>query len=117
MPKHLAEAIQRAGGSVERRSKYGARKTNGYDSAAEAKYAAQLQLRMNPGGDVAGWVEQYPITFASGVTYKCDFLVFLRDGTWKLVEVKGFETPEFKLKMKLLEHERPDLRARLEIVR
>jgi hypothetical protein len=115
MPEHLAKAIEAAGGKVSRPNKFGAIKENGYDSKAEARYALELGIRKQAkNGDVLDWLEQVPIELSCG-TYRCDFLVFFRDGTWKLVEIKGFETDSWKLKKRALEKERPELFARLEV--
>lgn len=37
------------------------------------------------------------------ITYVADFLVTYKDGTEKVVDVKGFETPAFKIKRILFE--------------
>lgn len=119
MPEHLARAIQAAGGTVPsaKRPKYGAVKTNGFDSKAEADYAAQLDLRKAAAnGDVLDYLTQVSIKLAEGVTYRADFLVFLRDGTWEFVEVKGFSTRDWVIKKKLLAERRPALSARLKVV-
>lgn len=94
-------------------SKYGAKRTAGYASKREADYASLLRSSV----EVLTWLEQVPIKLTGGVKYVADFLVFMRDGSWKLVEVKGMETPAWKLKMRLLEAERPELWAKLEVVR
>lgn len=38
------------------------------------------------------------------IKYKADFLLFHNDGTTEVVDVKGFETADFKLKKKLFEY-------------
>jgi hypothetical protein len=38
------------------------------------------------------------------IKYKADFLVFHNDGTTEVIDVKGFETADFKLKKKLFEY-------------
>ena len=99
-----------------KRSKYGARKTNGYDSKAEANYAARLGV-LKQAGAIVDWLEQVPVKLADGITYRVDFMVIDRDWTVRFVEVKGFETKEYKLKRKLLEQMRPEIAARTEVVR
>ena len=98
------------------RNKYGARKTNGYDSKREAEYAWTLGMRQKAeNGDVLYWLEQVPVKLSVG-KYVIDFLVFKRDGTHQYVEVKGVELPAWKLKMLALQNERPDVYERLEVV-
>lgn len=38
------------------------------------------------------------------IKYKADFLVTYRDGTQKVIDIKGFETTDFKLKKKMFEY-------------
>lgn len=100
------------------RGKYGAVKTAGYDSKAEYAYACDLLLRKTAtNGDVLDWLEQISIKLTAGIKYRVDFLVFKRDGSWELVEVKGFETKEWQMKMKLMKEHRPELYARLRVVK
>lgn len=90
-----------------RLNKYNARKTlyRGvtYDSAREAKYAFELDMRKRA-GQIDGWERQVPIKlYAHGkliCTYKIDFIVY-RNGTTEYVEVKGYETDVWKLKWKI----------------
>lgn len=89
-------------------NKYGARKTpyNGvkYDSAAEARYARELDLRLMA-KDIKKWerqnrydliVEDYLISWV-----KPDFLVYHNDGTREIVEVKGPKSPSWIIRWKL----------------
>lgn len=90
-----------------RPNKYNARKTPyrgvTYDSAREAKYAFELDMRKRA-GQIDGWERQVPIKLhAHGkpiCTYKIDFVVY-RNGITEYVEVKGYETDVWKLKWKL----------------
>jgi len=114
------DAISKAVGNPtsKPRSKYGAQKTAGYDSKREYAYACELLLRKTAtNGDVLDWVEQVSIKLTAGIKYRCDFLVFKRDGTWELVEVKGFATKEWQMKLKLMKEHRPELYARLKVVK
>lgn len=77
-----------------------------FASKAESRYYNQLKL-LEKSGEVVGFLRQTPIHFSSGIKYVLDFLVFYADGTCCAIDVKGFETPEFKLKLKLLEDEYP----------
>jgi hypothetical protein len=42
------------------------------------------------------------------IKYKADFLVFHNDGTTQVIDVKGFETADFKLKKKMFEYKFPE---------
>lgn len=85
------------------RHKFGAVRTevNGrkYASKAEGRYAAKLALRQRA-GEVLFWLEQVPFHLTGGVKYVCDFLIFEADGSVRFVEVKGHETPVWKMKAK-----------------
>ena len=78
-----------------------------YDSKAEATFARELDLRMHAQGKdkVESWERQIPIKLIVNdqliCTYKVDFLVRYADGRKEMVEVKGYWTPEAKLKLKL----------------
>jgi hypothetical protein len=98
-------------------SKFNAVRTNGYASKREAQYAAELEMRKRAtNGDVLSWLEQVPIKLP-GCKYVVDFLVFKRDGSWELVEVKGAETDTWRAKVRALQETRPELFAKLVIVR
>ncbi len=43
------------------------------------------------------------------IKYRADFRVTYQDGTEKVIDVKGFETPEFKIKRKMFEKRYPEL--------
>lgn len=92
------------------RHKFGAVRTevNGrkYASKAEARYAQKLAVQ-KAAGQVIGWLEQVPFHLPGGVKYVCDFQVFEADGTVRFVEVKGMETPVWKVKKKLVEEVYP----------
>lgn len=87
------------------RHKFGAVRTdvNGrsYPSKLEASYAAELHRR-RLAGEIIGWLEQVPLRLAGGVTYQLDFLIFEADGSVRAVETKGFETPVWRVKQKLV---------------
>jgi hypothetical protein len=87
------------------RHKFGAVRTvvkeRSYPSKLEASYAAELHRRKEA-GEVIGWIEQAPLRLAGGVVYQLDFLIFEADGTVRAVECKGYETPVWKIKAKLV---------------
>jgi hypothetical protein len=102
----------------KRVGKYNARRTGEYASKREAEFARQLGLRKAAtNGDVLDWVEQVSIKLPGGVRYVVDFLVFHRDGTWSMTEVKGVMTDVYKLKMRLLAEARPEIYQKIEVVR
>lgn len=100
---------------VRRGSKYGATSTIykgiSYHSKKEAGYAQLLDTckkAVNPSERVLKWERQIPIELRAPTgelicKYYCDFKVWYADGSVKLVEVKGFTTEVFRLKLKLLE--------------
>lgn len=91
-------------------NKFSARRTgyNGcsYASKAEARHAATLDVLLR-GGAIKGWTRQVPIPLSVNGRPVCRYVVDFRvehlDGRIEWVEVKGHETPEFKLKRKLFE--------------
>jgi hypothetical protein len=57
--------------------------------------------------DIDSWERQYPVRIMYNGEEICslwvDFRVKQKDGSYELVEVKGFETDVYKLKKRLLE--------------
>lgn len=99
-----------------RTQKFGNAKTvyNGekYDSKFEAGVARTLDLRKRA-GEIKDWERQYkiecmPYTKAGDpvpeckVTHKVDFRVHELDGSFTLLEAKGFETADYKMRRKWL---------------
>lgn len=99
---------ERFGSPKKKRNKFGAIKKeyNGrtYDSTKEADYAANLDLRIKA-GEVTKWQPQFRIELTSDGIHVCyyyiDFKVCLSDGSIEYHEVKGKETPDWKLKWKM----------------
>ena len=77
-----------------------------YHSKFEAGYAQELDLRVKA-KDIKSWERQIPLELKINgqkiCTYKIDFVIEHNDGSHEYVECKGFETPEWKLKWKILE--------------
>jgi|SRR6185369_4088245 len=75
-----------------------------YDSKAEALYAFRLD-GLKAAGEILGWNRQVKIPlWVQGVrvcVMVVDFEVSLLDGDLQYHEVKGWETPEYKIKLKL----------------
>lgn len=94
----------------KRGSKYGAKRTvtggRQYDSKMEAGYAQRLEL-LRLAGEVLEVRPQVTLhLYANGrkvCAYRMDFVVTTAPGCYRFDEVKGFETPLWSLKWKLLE--------------
>lgn len=93
-----------------RQSKYGAVRTAGYASKGEAARADELRM-LQAGGAISDLREQVPVVVSPDgcerITLVVDF-VYVEDGREVIEDFKGFETPEFKLKWKLLRWARPE---------
>lgn len=91
------------------RNKYGSKRTKyggrTYHSKKEAKYALQLDWLVKA-GEVKEWKPQHRIPLKVNgtvvTTYIMDFRVLTASGDIEYHEVKGAETPLWKVKWKLL---------------
>lgn len=97
-------------------SKYGAKKVTidgiTFDSKAEGRYYEHLQ-KLKKSGLVEDFQMQKAFTLLDrfahpqtgrivrAITYKADFEVLYADGRIEVVDIKGFLTPEFKIKAKM----------------
>jgi hypothetical protein len=106
MTVHLsARAASQIGITGSRGNKYGAVRTNGFDSKREAKRWNDLlalrgaglihDLRRQPEFHV--WIGAQLVC-----TYRADFM-FEQDGALVIEDSKGFRTPTYRLKKKLVE--------------
>jgi hypothetical protein len=99
----------------QRTSKYGAQRTtfqgNTYDSKFEAGVAQQLD-KQKAAGEILDWERQYHVVIwchrpdgvaAFNVKHKVDFRIHHKDGSYELVEAKGVETADYKMRRKFLE--------------
>lgn len=107
---------------VEKKNKYGAKKTwrDGlcFDSRKEANYYDELKIRQQQ-GLIAGYIVHGKMLCTAGgdssseraVTYEPDFIVLHNDGTYEIVDTKSEATitPVFKNKMKALKEKFPDV--------
>lgn len=95
---------------AKKSSKYYSRriKIDGYtfDSKKEADRYTSLK-NLERIGAIKFFIRQPKFDLGGGCTYSADFLVFWKDGTYTIEDVKGFETKEFKLKKKLIESRYP----------
>jgi len=101
---------------IERKiNKYKAIKTNyggyNYPSKLEASMAYELDIRKKA-GEIADWERQFsvemPIYNAHGkviysIKHKIDFRTHEHDGTFVLIETKGFLTSDYVFRRNLLE--------------
>ena len=100
----------------KRGNKYNSRTTiydgHAYHSAKEASYAQELDLRVK-GKDLESWERQVPIhLYVNDVkicTYTIDFVETDMKGDKMYTEIKGFITPEWRLKWKLFDALYPEL--------
>lgn len=91
-------------------NKYGAVKQTydgyNYDSKLEARYAQELDLRVKA-KDITSWERQKTLHLTAHgkpiCTYRIDFVINHNDNSIEYVELKGFETPVWRLKWKLFE--------------
>ena len=92
-----------------KRTEYAGRK---YDSKYEASVAQELDLRLK-GGDILEVIPQFKVTMvayrqdglpAITMDHKVDFRIQLRDGSYELIEAKGVETEDYKMRRKFLEN-------------
>jgi len=97
---------------LPRANKYNAVKTTVdgvvFDSKAEARRYGELKLLKHTGAII--WFSRQPsFLLAGGVRYRPDFIVCGQDGRIWVEDVKGMETPEFKIKKKLFQEMYPDI--------
>lgn len=93
-----------------RANKFGAKKTEykgvQYHSKLEAKYAQDFDLMLKA-GELLDVDRQFKVELrANGMlicNYYVDFRLHLKDGSFELVEIKGFETDIYRFKRRLLE--------------
>ena len=123
MQKHISAEQYRKMIGKKPKSKYGARKTSvdgiSFDSQAEANYYCKLKILLQK-GEIDGFCRQarFLVTDGNdgekGTEYVTDFIIFCRDGTYRIVDVKGVQTPVFKLKIKCMKEKYPNLKVELE---
>ena len=101
-------------------SKYGAVKTWAFglctDSKKEADYLGNCILLCKAKA-LPGFLYHGKLLLVEGtdkdhraVAYEPDFVLLKSDGTYELVDTKGYETPEFRDKMKLIRERYPLLK-------
>lgn len=90
-----------------------------YHSKGEASYAAELDW-MKKAGEVMSWERQVKIDLKVNghhiTNYFIDFIATMKDGTLRLIEYKGMESPEWRMKFELLNALLPELYPGAELV-
>ena len=93
-----------------------------FDSQLEADYYSDLKLQLKM-GTIKGFCRQPQFILQEGfgdvrpITYKPDFIVFHNDGSYEIVDIKGFETQEFKRTKKLFAAKFPKLELKVDYKR
>lgn len=107
-----------------KKSKYNNKKTwiDGlcFDSAKEGDYYNQLKLLLQAKA-IKGFCLQPEFILVEGnekdraITYKADFIIFHLDGTTEIVDVKGFESEQWKRTFKQFRLKYPELKLVIEV--
>jgi len=78
------------------------------------KFSSKLESRwysvikdMKDSGELLFFLRQVPFHLAADVTYRADFMLFYTDGHVEVWECKGYSTPEWVTKKKLVEEKYP----------
>lgn len=96
-------------------SKYGAIPVviNGIRFASKREGARYWDLLlMEKAGKISNLVLQPVFKFDCGIKYKADF-AYVENGKQVYEDVKGFQPPAFKLKMKMFKHHFPDVELKI----
>ena len=93
-----------------------------FDSLMEARYYIKLQ-KDKADGIIIDFERQIPFELQPkfkkngktyrGIEYVCDFLVTVNENTKHVIDIKGKETVEFKIKHKLFEYKYPEYNLKL----
>jgi len=99
----------------EKRSKYGAKPVADpedgtmIDSKLEAKHRKEYRAMLKA-GLLTSYSRQPEFILAGGIRWVGDHLLVYPDGKIEVVDSKGMETPEFKMKMKLMAECHPNIK-------
>jgi len=99
----------------EKRSKYGAKPVADpedgtmIDSKLEAKHRKEYRAMLKA-GLLTSYSRQPEFVLAGGIRWVADHLLVYPDGRIEVVDSKGMETPEFKMKMKLMAECHPNIK-------
>lgn len=73
-----------------------------FSSKKESQYYSDLLLAKRS-GDLLFFLRQVPFHLPGRVKYVCDFVEFWKEGEVRFVDVKGFKTPTYKAKRRMVE--------------
>lgn len=121
--EHLeSKGMVTARNKPKKRSKYGNTRTwiDGicFHSKKEGEYYNQLKL-LKDAGEIKGFCLQSEFVLVEGnaeeraITYKADFIIFNNNGSYKIVDVKGFESDQWKRTFKQFRLKYPDLNLKI----
>ena len=106
----------------KKRSKYGNKRTwiDGicFHSKKEGEHYNQLKLLQGV-GEIKGFCLQPEFVLVEGnpeeraITYKADFIIFNNDGSYEIVDVKGFESEQWKRTFKQFKLKYPGLELKI----
>ena len=92
--------------TTKKKSKYRANKVSidghTFDSQKEADFYTQLKLQLQA-KEINGFCLQPTFILAPGLKYKADFIIFHKDLSSEVIDVKGFKTKEYIAKKKVFE--------------
>lgn len=115
--------------ATRKRSKYGVDQTkkgiekrtyegNVYDSLAELQFLKEWVLPKMESGEIIKWERQVKFTLQEGFTYKgkkvlpityiADYIIYWKDKSRTIIDVKGNPDNVAKIKKKLFQHKYPD---------
>ncbi len=88
------------------RHKYSAKRTEldgiKFASKKEARRYEELKL-LQISGDVVFFLRQVPLFLPGGIKHVIDYLIFWSSGTVTFEDVKGYDTPQGKMKRTMVE--------------
>lgn len=106
----------------KKRSKYNNKKTwvDGicFDSKKEADYYSMLKV-LKEAGEIKGFCRQPEFILVEGnvenraITYKADFIVFHNDGRIEIIDVKGYESDQWKRTYKQFKLKYPNMELKI----
>ena len=73
-----------------------------FESQKEADYYCELKMRLQA-KEINGFCLQPIFMLAPGLKYKADFIIFNKDNSTEVIDVKGFKTKEYIAKKKVFE--------------
>lgn len=68
-----------------------------FPSKLEAAYCGRLDI-LKEAGEVLFYLRQIPFHLPAGIVYRADYLVFYADGNCDVVDCKGMDTPNSRMK-------------------